>query len=132
MPRVRPADALIALWLLVQVGLPAAWYLGGQSPDQRFAWRMFSSDRLTHCKVSGALTEVHDGVRSTRDADLSHHYQDGWISLLTHRNPDVEQAVLADLCEEPDSVRATLRLSCKRPDGTAPEPERMSMDCGPK
>ncbi len=49
--RFGVSDMFIACFLLAQIALPLRYYLGGRGTDERFSWRMFSSQRVEQCAV---------------------------------------------------------------------------------
>ncbi len=106
----RPANLFIIAFLAVQIGLPAAYYVGDDPFDERFAWRMFSPVRLARCTV-----EAFDGsAGQLTPIALSRELHVVWINLLKRARPGVIDAVAERLCENRSDVR--MRLSCTPPD----------------
>ena len=112
----------IAAWLIVQLVLPASYYVRAASVppegeghadayDERWSWRMFSPVRMLRCKPEYTL----DGQGP---ANLERYVHSAWISLLKRGRMDVVEGVSAHLCarEEVESVR--LELECREADGT--------------
>ena len=128
LPR-RATDLAIIGWLLLQIGLPLSYYLRGGGPDERFAWRMFTTERLTHCGVS--LSELHAGEATAQDVDLLHVVQRGWISLLSRGQPEVSSALLDLRCTQPGVDVVSLRRRCTAPDGTKEAPIFDRRSCAP-
>lgn len=111
-PRPEPAHVALAVaWIVVQIALPASWYLGEGRYDERFAWRMFSTERIVRC----APRFVADG-EAVRMGERWHVV---WIKLVKRGRTDVADAMAAELCAEARDVR--LHLSCRLPDGSVDE-----------
>ncbi|MFZ5476660.1 MAG: hypothetical protein ACOZNI_07795 [Myxococcota bacterium] len=114
----RAADLFIVAWIGLQLAVPASYYLLDRKWDERFAWRMYSAERMTRCGV-GVKEYRGDG---SRDVDLDGTYQRTWISLLSRGQPRVIDAVLVSRCTDPEVEQVRLRRRCKAPDGTQLEP----------
>src|SRR6185295_19585145 len=99
-------------WLLVQVAVPAAWYLRGGGPDERFTWRMFSTERLTRCQVA----VIERGTSGTRALDLASVVHKGWITLLSRGQPAVTAHLVAARCAVPGTAALTIERRCVGPD----------------
>lgn len=95
----------IALYLLVQIALPARYYACGDELDERFAWRMFSPTRVLGCEVE--LTADGQPVR------LRSKYHEVWVKLAERGRPAVLDAMVADHCRSARDLR--VKLSCKPP-----------------
>ena len=106
----RSANIFIVAFVALQVGLPAAYYVGDDPFDERFAWRMFSPVRLARCTVEAF--DATDG--SLAPIRLSRELHVVWINLLKRARPAVIDAVADRLCERRSDVR--MRLSCTPPD----------------
>ena len=91
----------------MQVALPAAWYLGADRYDERFAWRMFSTERSVRCSPRF----VADG----EEVRMGARWHVVWVNLAKRGRTDVIDAFTADLCGDARDVR--LHLSCLLPDG---------------
>ena len=115
-PPIRLAsDLAILAWLAVQVGVPLAFYASGGGPDERFAWRMFSSERLTRCRVSAF--ETLPGEPEPVDLSVLALVQRGWISHLSRGQPAVVDAFLSPRCETDRATLVSLRRRCAGPAG---------------
>ncbi len=103
---MRCERVFIAAFLVIQVALPLRYYIAGQSYDERFAWRMYSAQRMAQCEVrfsregEGLAT---DGLHSS------------WGALMKRGRGSVIEAWGNRLClEEPGVV---LNWRCIHPDG---------------
>jgi hypothetical protein len=112
------ALAFIALFLLYQVAMPLAYYLGGRGTDERFSWRMFSSVRMQKCSVK--VKETAGGEQ--RDVDLDREVQIAWIGMLERYRPAVVEKLLRRRCERAEASEVRYVRSCVETDGSkAPE-----------
>jgi hypothetical protein len=94
----------VHLLLALQIGLALAYYAGGRDRlDERFAWRMFSSERMARCSL--ALTVGGEVV------PLAARFHEGWLALVERGRLPVARAMAATLCRERPGqpVRAELR-----------------------
>jgi len=126
--RRRIANLAVVAWLAVQLAVPALYYLRGGGPDERFAWRMYSTHRLTRCGV--ALNDYPEGGGKSRSVELNRAYHRAWISLLSRGQPRVADAVMEDQCRRGDVARVRVRWRCVTPDGEAQAAVYASKVCG--
>lgn len=95
----------IALVLLVQLLAPLGYYLGRHDPhDERWAWRMFSPDRMRTC----APTFTVDGAR----ASLGGEFHEAWISIARRGRFRVLEAMAARLCHKHPGTEVRLSMTC--------------------
>jgi hypothetical protein len=128
---VRAAVAVAAvLFCGWQVATPIERHLGDRR-DERFAWRMFSPDRLQRCHawVDVRRAAPSGKVRIVRP-DLRRELHAGWIGALTRGRPRVVDAYLRSRCAD-ESVRAvTLQRRCVDPQGVRMPPIAHTLVCG--
>jgi hypothetical protein len=126
----RATDLFIGAWLVVQVALPLAYYLGLRAPtDERFAWRMFSAVRLDRCDVVATET-VRDGASTTaRRLPLRETLPVGWIVELGRNQPRVVDRFLQRACDEGGRLGVTLVRRCRAIDGSEAPPEEVARPC---
>ena len=117
----RVAAIFIATYLLFQLLLPLRYYLNRPTPDERFAWRMFSYQSRRACVATvWDDRRVEAGrVVSVRldDSDLS---LGRWRSMLQRERPSVIDKFLRHRMEQAgvESSRVVLRcteLGIERP-----------------
>lgn len=110
--RARPA---LWLWLLVlvQVAIPASYYVRADRDDERFAWRMFSSVRMRRCEVS-AFDVRDDGLRMR--VPLAEVLHASWIRSLERGRRNVIERFLATRCA-PLVREGYLERRCREPSG---------------
>jgi hypothetical protein len=118
------------LWLLVvlQVAVPASYYLlRDDRDDERFAWRMFSSVRLTRCAI--AAFDEADGAPRRVAVDLPKVLHAGWLRSLERGRARVIEHFLASRCRAPQVAYGVLERRCQTPSGKALPPASYRYDC---
>jgi hypothetical protein len=85
---------LIAGFLLLQVALPLRYYLGDDSHDERFAWRMFSPVQMTRCSLQIEEGAERHPVRPESDVHMA------FVDLMERGRPDVIDAFAARRCRK--------------------------------
>lgn len=122
-PPGRPraiASAVIALWLLGQLALPVSYYLGDSLPEERFAWRMFSTVSVFggQCALSVSETvaaPAADGGRITREVNVDQVLHPAWGIHLRRGRRAVIDRFLAWRCQrDPSIIEIELHRSCER------------------
>ncbi|MCK6525237.1 hypothetical protein L6R49_27850 [Myxococcota bacterium] len=109
---MQARDLFIAAFLLSQLLLPLRWYAlrdPADPYDERFAWRMFSPERMVRCtanvRIDGAPVELGREVHSA------------WITLVERGRMDVVGAVTERLCLTHPGGDLRLSLTCREIDG---------------
>jgi hypothetical protein len=96
----------ILAFLAVQLLLPLRYYLHPRDPhDERFAWRMFSPMRMSHCTPSFEI----DG----KPAPIAATFHEAWYEIAQRGRFSVIEAMGARLCKlNPDkAVKVTLECT---------------------
>lgn len=101
-------------FLLVQIALPASYYLGDDRFDERFAWRMFSSVRLTECQLD--VRRIH-GPGRTEEVETYRDVQIAWGTLMKRNRSEVIRAYLRRRCERDGAPEVMVRTFCEDPEG---------------
>lgn len=117
--------AFIAVFVVFLAAMPATYYLGNDRFDERFAWRMFSSVRLTNCDATARETPV-DGA--PREFDIYRDVQIAWYKLIQRNRDAVVRAYLRRRCEDRTIDAARIRTVCRAPDGSKSR-HVWSIDC---
>ncbi len=126
----RIVSLFIAATLIVSIGVPASYYLGETSYDERFAWRMFSGKRAERCRVQVIETRVEDGGRKTQvRLPLTRIIHKAWESGLRRLRPDIVDAFLASRCERTDARELLLVRQCIRADGSPKDNDEVRLTC---
>ena len=116
--RRLPKRALlfIHLYLAVQIALPLTYYnLRRDKYDERFAWRMFSTERMVRCRHVFRV----DGEPERR---LGSKFHEAWLTIATRGRREVLEAIAARLCAENPGKPVTLELTCKTVDKKIEQP----------
>lgn len=108
------SNAIIGLFLAVQVLVPLGYYLGDGGTDERFRWRMFSSVRLQRCRVSVRGY----GTEGPQRLDPGQDIQVAWVNLLKRNRPRVVERYLERACQREGLARVRLRRRCRDTDGS--------------
>lgn len=125
----------VAAWLLVQLALPASYYVRGEASEERFAWRMFSDVWWYHktCRIS--LVERLDipgeaGERSRRPVNLDREYHATWPRQIQRARRAVLEKVLRQRCDTDPAVASVVftRACPQAPPGRLPA-LRVARDC---
>jgi hypothetical protein len=102
---LRWPNGFIVGFLALQLLLPLHYYLVRRDEhDERFAWRMFSSVRMTTCEVE--LKVGNDTVALTRE------FHDAWIALAQRGRRSVVEAMAQRLCKRNPGMPVTANLTC--------------------
>jgi hypothetical protein len=127
-PPFRGKSVLLWLVLLVQLAIPASYYLWRvDREDERFAWRMFSSLRFRSCRVR--VTEQVDGQE--RLLSLPPLLHASWIGALRRGRGRVIERFLKSRCAQTDVDAATLVRTCREVDERALPVQRFVYACEP-
>lgn len=115
-------DATIVGWIVFQVAAPLSWYLSDRGGDERFAWRMFSTNHLAKCEVS--VEELHETARGTerRSPRLDTVIPATWVGSLTRGRPRDIDRLLQTRCDA-GAQSVTFERTCE---GRLPERTRRS------
>jgi hypothetical protein len=123
--RPKPRDLFIGGFLAIQVLLPLRYYLGGGGEDERFSWRMFSSQRLVQCELEVLADGEPVAVREVLgDNPYTHDH-------LPRAQPDVVEAFFDWYCGRTDTSAIELHSRCRATDGTALPERHASARCHP-
>ena len=109
----RHVRALLATWrgrfifafVIAQLLLPLHYYVSRRDPhDERFAWRMFSPMRMTHCTPRFAI----DGTSLV----LGSEFHEAWLEIAERGRFVVVEAMAARLCDKHPGSAVTVTLDC--------------------
>lgn len=101
----RAARPLAALYVVVQLALPAAYYLRRDPHDERFSWRMFSPMRMTTCQPVARV--------EGRPVALAENFHEAWIELARRGRRSVLDEMGRALCRKHPGAAVTLEVSCE-------------------
>lgn len=114
----------ICVFLALQIGLALGYYVSDDPYDERFAWRMFSTIRLTRCATD---VRAIDDTGRIEEVKLQKHLAVAWISHIRRNRDRVVRKFLEDQCTPP-TARLELTNGCLTPDGTR-ESHRWRIQC---
>lgn len=101
----RAARPLAALYVIVQLALPAAYYLRSDRHDERFSWRMFSPMRMTRCQPVARV--------QGQPVVLSAHFHEAWIELARRGRRSVLDELGRALCRKYPGSAVSLEVTCE-------------------
>lgn len=129
----RRARWFIGVFLLVNLLAPLKWYLGqaiGADVDERFAWRMFSSNSMQRCQVELWETIAVDGQVVRRRIPLETVMQPAWAKILyNYHQPALVERILRNHCRQTDAQSVEFRRTGTWPDGSPVQPFVMQVMC---
>jgi hypothetical protein len=119
----RRALTFIHAFLALQLILPLSYYSCRRDRfDERFAWRMFSAERMATCRGSFLLGEAKTPVR------LGSRFHEAWLTLVQRGRQQVVEAMAARLCHDNPGQAVRVELSCTTVDGKTERLSRGSWD----
>ena len=108
----RAALIFIHLFVLVQVALPLQYYLAREDEfDERFAWRMFSAERMAQCRPQFRVGD------SPRPVPLGATFHEAWVTIAERGRQDVLDAMGRRLCADHAGQPVRLEMTCRLVDG---------------
>ena len=120
----RRASVFIICFLALQVALPIQYYTCREDEyDERFAWRMFSPERMVQCRPTFWLSGGADGRRER--ANLSREFHQAWIETARRGRLEVVRRMALTLCDEYPDKQVRVDLTCTPIDG---EPYQRTAD----
>ena len=111
--RRRVALVVVAVSLLVQLVVPANYYIGEASADERFSWRMFSSRRAEKCRVQAFESTGSGGAGPMVKLRLPAIIHQSWINGLSRRRTAIVERFFEWRCDEPGVVEVKLVRHCR-------------------
>jgi hypothetical protein len=100
----------IAAYLVVQLVLPAAYYVRRDPHDERFSWRMFSTIRMASCETELRLDDQAIALQT--------RFHEAWLELARRGRLNVIAAMGQRVCRAHPDHPVTVSLHCKYLDGT--------------
>jgi hypothetical protein len=121
--------ALIAFFLAGQILAPLWYYVRGGN-DERFAWRMFSSQSVRRCQVHVSdILSSGQGIDSERPVNLLTALHPRWTGLLARGNHRVVEAFLQTRCRIASVNAVRFRRNCTDVDGSELPPDGQQTQC---
>jgi hypothetical protein len=94
----------IALFVVIQLALPALYFARKDPHDERFAWRMFSPMRMTRCTPIATLND--------QPFDLAGQFHEAWLELVQRGRFRVIEAIGARLCKDHPNTEVRISIDC--------------------
>jgi hypothetical protein len=101
----------IAAYLVVQLAVPAAYYVRRDPHDERFSWRMFSTMRMVRCEPELRV--------NGHPVMLSAQFHEAWIELARRGRFGVIETMAQHLCHRHPGDQVIPSLRCTYLDGRA-------------
>lgn len=113
----------------MQIALPVSYYLTrdrsrAERYDERFAWRMFSAERMVRCQPVFLVGEARTPVR------LHSQFHEAWVTIARRGRQDVLEAMARRLCRERPGQEVRLELTCQEPAAPGERPRREVLEEG--
>ncbi len=129
-PRGRRRVLAFALAVLViQLVVPLTYYLGDDRYDERFAWRMFSAERMHDCRSRAVEVVTAGGHKRARLLALDETVHQAWVSQLERNRRPVVRRFLEWRCEQAGVSEVRLVNRCVAADRTPLPPRQYAIDC---
>jgi hypothetical protein len=111
---MRWQSIFISVYLVVQIALPLHYYTFNEDKyDERFAWRMFSPERMVKCgyefDVGGRKLNHRRGIRSI--------FHEAWPNTIIRARGVVIEKMAAKLCEKFPDTPVKFRMVCTKVNG---------------
>ena len=108
----RSALIFVHVFVALQLVLPLTYYVAREDRfDERFAWRMFSAERMARCNP---VFRVGD---SPRPEPLGETFHEAWVTIAQRGRKDVVDAMARRLCADHPDQQVKLEMTCQLPGG---------------
>jgi hypothetical protein len=105
---LRSPSTFIGIFLGLQLLLPLSYYLvRGDRHDERFAWRMFSPERMTRCQPRFLLGDDRTPVR------LEKEFHEAWGEIAKRGRLVVVERMALELCKRNPDQPVRVELVCR-------------------
>ena len=125
------SSGIIALVLICQLALPLRYYLGPDQTDERFAWRMFSSDFMSHKRCKNMMLEqVVEGEHLTvRRVPIKSLVPRIWFHPLGRFQRPIVDKLLRWRCDQGGVLGIRYGRTCPAIDGGEPQSVGLEISC---
>jgi hypothetical protein len=108
----RAALIFVHAFVAVQLLLPLQYYVAREDRfDERFAWRMFSAERMAQCRPAFRVGDA------PRPVSLGATFHEAWVTIAQRGRQDVLDAMARRLCADNPGQKVTLEMTCKLVNG---------------
>lgn len=127
---------VIHVLFAIQIALPISYYtLRSDENDERYAWRMFSTNRMVSCGTGRLFEPVYGAVKARRPAryqrgplfligearrpaQLGRLFHTAWINLTRRGRESVIEAMAVELCKSNPDDPVYVEYDCAHVDGS--------------
>ena len=128
--RVRRRILVFAITLLaLQLIVPLSYYLRDDSHDERFAWRMFSAERMHVCSTRAIEIVTAGDAKHARRIPLEESLHQAWLANIKRNRRPVVRRFLERRCQEPGVSGVRLVNRCVAANRTPLAPRDYAIDC---
>jgi hypothetical protein len=128
--RVRRRVLLFGLALLgFQLVVPLTYYFRDDPYDERFAWRMFSAERMHVCSTRAVEIVAGGSRRGVRPIPLETSLHQAWLTHIKRNRRPVVHRFLEWRCEGEGVTGVRLTNRCLTADRTPLAPRDYAIDC---
>jgi hypothetical protein len=128
--RTRGRVLVFAIAVLVlQLVVPLTYYLRDDPYDERFAWRMFSAERLHTCTSTAVELVVDGGRKRVRRIPLDATLHVAWLTHIRRNRRPVVHRFLEWRCQQPGVSAVRLLNRCVAADRAPLAPRHYAIEC---
>ena len=108
----RSALIFVHVFVALQLVLPLTYYVAREDRfDERFAWRMFSAERMAQCRP------VFRVEGDAKPVPLGETFHEAWITIAERGRQDVVDAMARRLCADHPDKEIKLEMTCRMVSG---------------
>jgi hypothetical protein len=112
-----------------QIILPLTYYVRDDPYDERFAWRMFSAERMHVCSTRAIEIVADGGSKGVRRIPLENTLHQAWLTHIKRNRRPVVHRFLEWRCESPGVSGVRLVNRCAAADRRPLAPRHYAIDC---
>ena len=112
-----------------QIIMPLTYYLRDDPYDERFAWRMFSAERMHVCSTRAIEIVAENRGKRVRRIRLETSLHQAWLTHIKRNRRPVVRRFLEWRCESPGVSDVRLVNRCAAADRTPLAPRHYAIDC---
>lgn len=110
---MRWQSIFISIYLVVQIALPLHYYtVNGDKYDERFAWRMFSPERMVRCGY-----QFHANGKVFTHRTIRSEFHEAWANTVVRARGVVIEAMAQKLCRKYPNKPVRFKMTCTTVNG---------------
>ena len=125
--KMRLTNIAIAVFLIIQIGVPASFYLIEEPTTERFAWRMFSSSHHSTWNCLFLERVEHNGQHVERVVPIDTIVQAATCKKMREMELAVVSKFMRQWCQRPGVHSVTFTAHGKAPSGRPIGPIRLAI-----